>query len=264
MDTFAALALATDPPTEKILDRKPTPKSAALITTNMWKMVIGQAIYQLAVTLILYFAGHHIFKYSQRALYTVVFNTFVLMHIFNQFNNRRLDNKLNVFEGLHRNWFFIGISLIMIGGQIMIVFVGGDAFQIQRLTGAQWAVSILCALPCFVWAVLLRCVPDRWAAFVFSIAGRIWFAFYRPTIKALSIVVRPICRACKAVFAPTKRFSKRSVAARFHKDSDDEEAGVKMANVNASVPQTPIKQKPVTPPPDVMVSSPPPITLTTA
>ncbi|RMZ87248.1 hypothetical protein DV736_g5522, partial [Chaetothyriales sp. CBS 134916] len=63
MDTLAALALATDPPTKKILDRPPQPKSQPLITINMWKMIIGQSIYQLAVTFTLYFAGMRILNY---------------------------------------------------------------------------------------------------------------------------------------------------------------------------------------------------------
>jgi hypothetical protein len=51
--------------------------------------------------------------------------------IFNIFNNRRLDNKLNVLEGVFRNWFFIGGILLIIALQIAIVFVGGRAFQIK-------------------------------------------------------------------------------------------------------------------------------------
>jgi Ca2+-transporting ATPase len=89
MDTFAALALATDAPTPSILDRKPDPKSAPLITVNMWKMIIGQSIYQLVVTFILFFAGASILSYQsdhERAqLSTLVFNTFVWMQIFNQY-----------------------------------------------------------------------------------------------------------------------------------------------------------------------------------
>lgn len=50
MDTFAGIVLATDPPTDRILDRPPQKKSAPLITRNMWKMIIGQVIFQLAVT----------------------------------------------------------------------------------------------------------------------------------------------------------------------------------------------------------------------
>jgi len=88
MDTMAALALATDPPTESILDRKPDPKSAPLISVTMWKMIIGEAIYQLAITLLLYFGSVSILSYqSQREkdqVGTLVFNTFVWMQIFNQ------------------------------------------------------------------------------------------------------------------------------------------------------------------------------------
>jgi len=89
MDTFAALALATDPPTRNILNRKPEKKSAPLITLNMWKMIIGQAIFQLIVTFILNFGGPRIFSYESESemeqLRTLVFNTFVWMQIFNQY-----------------------------------------------------------------------------------------------------------------------------------------------------------------------------------
>lgn len=88
MDTMAALALATDPPTPSILDRKPDPKSAPLITITMWKMIIGEAIYQLAITFALYFGAESILSYTsereKEQLPTLVFNTFVWMQIFNQ------------------------------------------------------------------------------------------------------------------------------------------------------------------------------------
>lgn len=89
MDTFAALALATDPPNRNILKRKPDRKSAPLITLRMWKMIIGQAIFQLVVTLVLNFAGKAILDYDsaheEEQLKTLVFNTFVWMQIFNQY-----------------------------------------------------------------------------------------------------------------------------------------------------------------------------------
>lgn len=88
MDTMAALALATDPPTKSILDRKPDPKSAPLITLRMWKMIIGEAIYQLVITFLLYFGAATIFSYNtpeeEKMVGTLVFNTFVWMQIFNQ------------------------------------------------------------------------------------------------------------------------------------------------------------------------------------
>jgi Ca2+-transporting ATPase len=165
MDTFAALALATDPPTRTLLDRKPEPKSAPLITLRMWKMIIGQAIYQLTVTFILYFGGKSIFSYDSdreaKQLPALVFNTFVWMQIFNALNNRRLDNRFNVFEGITHNWFFILILLIMIGGQTMIIFVGGVAFKVTRLNGAQWGYSIVLGFLSLPVGVIVRLIPDE-------------------------------------------------------------------------------------------------------
>jgi Ca2+-transporting ATPase len=168
MDTMAALALATDPPTRKILDRKPDPKSAPLISVNMWKMIIGQAIYQLIVTLVLYFAGPSIFGYrgeeENAQLQTMVFNTFVWMQIFNSLNNRRLDNKFNILEGIQRNLFFVGIFLVMVGGQTLIIFVGGRAFQVTRQAGYQWGVAIVLGAISIPIGVLIRLIPDAFAA----------------------------------------------------------------------------------------------------
>ncbi|KFY51869.1 hypothetical protein V496_08751 [Pseudogymnoascus sp. VKM F-4515 (FW-2607)] len=185
MDTFAALALATDPPTPEILDRKPAGKKAPLITTNMWKMIIGQAIFQLTVTFILHFAGERILGYDttnpqkKLELSTMVFNTFVWMQIFNEFNNRRLDNKLNVFAGIQRNYFFIGINCIMVGAQIAIVFVGGQAFNITPIDGVQWAICIVLAAFSLPMAVLIRFFPDPWFATVAKVVGGPFAVAYR-------------------------------------------------------------------------------------
>ncbi|KAI9698971.1 MAG: hypothetical protein M1836_003160 [Candelina mexicana] len=165
MDTLAALALATDPPALSILNRKPEPRSAPLITLTMWKMIIGQSIFQLVVTFILYFAGIRIFGYStpreiaQHS--TLVFNTFVWMQIFNQYNSRRLDNNFNIFEGITRNWFFVGIQFIIVAGQVMIIFVGGKAFSVTPLNGAQWGYSVVLGALSIPVAIIIRLIPDE-------------------------------------------------------------------------------------------------------
>ena len=162
MDTFAALALATDPPTPSILNRKPESKSAPLITTTMWKMIIGQSIYQLVVTLVLNFAGTQITGYRGTYKQTLIFNTFVWMQIFNQYNNRRLDNKLNILEGVQRNYFFIGIQFIIVAGQVMIVFVGGAAFSVTRQRAPAWGIALMLGAFSIPIAIGLRCIPDAW------------------------------------------------------------------------------------------------------
>ncbi|KAJ6438476.1 plasma membrane calcium-transporting ATPase 2 [Purpureocillium lavendulum] len=199
MDTFAALALATDPPTEKILDRPPQGKKAPLITTNMWKMIIGQAIFQLVVTLTLYFAGMDILGYDTAStqqrleLDTIIFNTFVWMQIFNQFNNRRLDNRFNIFEGVHRNHFFIVINCLMVGLQIAIIFVGSRAFGINPggLDGVQWAISVVIALMCLPWAVAVRLFPDAWFARIAAVVGRPVVLLYRGLATFFAAVAKP-------------------------------------------------------------------------
>ncbi|KAH9446327.1 hypothetical protein Pst134EA_030248 [Puccinia striiformis f. sp. tritici] len=107
-------------------------------------MIIGQSIYQLIVILILNFAGKEILgldKPSDEATKiqfdnehkTLVFNAFVFCQIFNQLNARVLDRSFNIFQGILKNYYFIVIFLIMLGGQILIVEVGGAAFQVTPI-----------------------------------------------------------------------------------------------------------------------------------
>lgn len=114
MDTFAALALATDPATRKLLDRKPDRRTAPLFTVEMGKMIIGQALYQTFIVLLLHFAGPGFFdkEHDDAQLSSLVFNVFVFCQIFNSVNCRTIDGSFNVFAGIHRNWYFSIITLI--------------------------------------------------------------------------------------------------------------------------------------------------------
>jgi Ca2+-transporting ATPase len=77
-------------------------------------------------------------------------------------SNRRLDNQLNIFEGIQRNYFFIIMNLIMIGGQVLIIFKGGQAFQIQPLNGKEWGMSIGLGAISIPWGAVIRLTPDAW------------------------------------------------------------------------------------------------------
>ena len=118
MDTFAALALATDRATRALLDRKPDPKTAPLFTLDMVKMIIGQAIYQTIVVLVFHFAGPTIYGLADNdtkghnELNALVFNIFVFCQIFNSVNCRRIDHRYNIFEGMSKNWYFLVITFI--------------------------------------------------------------------------------------------------------------------------------------------------------
>jgi P-type Ca2+ transporter type 2C len=60
-----------------------------------------------------------------------------------------------------QNWFFIGVNVIMISGQIMIIFLGGVAFSITGLTGEQWGYSIFFGVLSIPIGAIIRLIPDE-------------------------------------------------------------------------------------------------------
>ena len=130
MDTFAALALATDPATRKLLDRKPDARNAPLFTVEMGKMIIGQAIYQTFIVLLLHFAGPSFFNvpHDNKELSAMVFNVFVFCQIFNSINCRTIDGTKNVFAGIQKNYYFIVITLL----GMWFAELSGDSADMSR------------------------------------------------------------------------------------------------------------------------------------
>ncbi|KAJ5184032.1 hypothetical protein N7492_001648 [Penicillium capsulatum] len=189
-DTLAALALATDPPTRRVLNRYPEPKSSSLINAQMWKMIIGQSIYQMVVTLVLYFAGAAIFSYhtehEMQQLQTAVFNTYVWMQIFNMYNNRQIERSFNLLEGVTRNWLFIAITSIMMGVQILVSFVGGRAFSVVRMTGDQWAYSLVLGFISIPVGFVLQAVPDCVVEKPMAMLERLWHRISKRNSSATS------------------------------------------------------------------------------
>ncbi|KAI8376542.1 PMCA-type calcium-translocating P-type ATPase [Radiomyces spectabilis] len=167
MDTLAALALATDPPTEELLYRAPEPRSAPLITFKMWKMIIGQAIFQVVVTLVLLYSDVLHYDSESVVLQTIVFNTFVFCQLFNEINCRRIDSKLNIFHNILANRFFIFIFILCVTLQCLIVNFGGAAFQVTPVGGPQWAIAIVVGLLSLPIGVVIRLIPDNIFSFLF-------------------------------------------------------------------------------------------------
>ncbi|POR33820.1 Calcium-transporting ATPase [Tolypocladium paradoxum] len=185
MDIFASLGLATDHPSPDFLKRKPEPRNTPIISITMWKMILGQAIYQLAVVFTVHYAGWKIGQPDTQveieALQTFVFNIYVWMQFFNQHNCRRVDNKLDIwYQGVLRNPWFIGVQCLTLVGQIVIIFKGGEAFDTVPLTGAQWGWSLLFGILTIPLGALIRQVPDRYVLRFFQFVGRSFRAVIRP------------------------------------------------------------------------------------
>lgn len=193
-DSLAALSLSTDAPTEEILDRPPTPRSASIISLTMWKMIIGQTIFQIIATFILHFAGPQFLPYPENEMRTIIFNVFVWLQIFNQYNNRRLDNKLNIFVGITKNYYFMAMNVIMVGCQVVIIYFGSTAFSIVPLNGNQWAISVVVALLCVPWGVCVRLFPDEWFGAIAKFVGTPFVIMYHPLARFTDRVTAKLSR----------------------------------------------------------------------
>ena len=81
----------------------------------------------------------------------MVFNTFVMMTLFNEINSRKIHGQRNVIEGLHRNPMFIGIWIGTMIGQVLLVQVGGFVFSCKPLSAEQWMWCLFFGVGCLLW-----------------------------------------------------------------------------------------------------------------
>ncbi|CAM4791578.1 unnamed protein product [Rotaria magnacalcarata] len=188
MDTLASLALATEPPTEELLNRKPYGRTKSIISPLMLRNIIGQSLYQLAVMFIILYAGQYFLGFESTVVkiqndphagreintqFTMVFNAFVLMTLFNEINARKLHGERNVFKGIFTNPFFYGIWLFCFCSQILIVTFGDKVFSCARLNIEQWAWSLLFGVGSLIWQQILLFIPMKPFSKCFSIFNRI-------------------------------------------------------------------------------------------
>nr|CDS22742.1 plasma membrane calcium transporting ATPase 2 [Echinococcus granulosus] len=172
MDTLASLALATELPTPELLERQPYGRTSPLVSRSMLKNILLHAAYQLAVIMGLLFAGEYILECdSARELvangiskptqhFTAIFNSFVLMTLFNELNARKIHGQRNVFSGVFRNWIFLIIWIATMVLQIIIVEFGGYAFSTHGLDLNQWMWCLFFGIGELVWGQLVISVPD--------------------------------------------------------------------------------------------------------
>jgi magnesium-transporting ATPase (P-type) len=193
MDSLASLALATEPPTEDLLERQPYGFNENIIKRGMWVNMLGQAAYQLMITLIILFKGHVLFfdteanggqvatydtsdvqfkifpdekqikigwfagcEASQH--YTMLFNAFVVMTLFNQVAARKLKAEMNLFEGVFNNMYFVVLVTIETVLQVLLVQFAGTVFKCYTggLTGYQWGMCILFGFLGWIWQLVLN------------------------------------------------------------------------------------------------------------
>ncbi|XP_034440639.1 plasma membrane calcium-transporting ATPase 2 isoform X2 [Hippoglossus hippoglossus] len=170
MDTFASLALATEPPTEALLKRKPYGRNKPLISSTMTKNILGHAIYQLIIIFTLLFVGEKIFDIDSgrnaplhsppSEHYTIIFNAFVMMQLFNEINARKIHGERNVFDGIFRNPIFCTIVFGTFAVQIVIVQFGGKPFSCKPLDLEKWMWCVFLGLGELIWGQVISTIPN--------------------------------------------------------------------------------------------------------
>ncbi|KAH0585532.1 hypothetical protein H2248_008764 [Termitomyces sp. 'cryptogamus'] len=194
LDTFAGLALVTDPASESLLDRQPD-KTAHLFTTDMYKQIFFQSIYQISTILTLHFFGLRMLclkftgdtqadRNTGLVVQTLVFNVFVFIQIFNSANCRRLDRKLNVFSGILRHRYFLAITLIEIILQIVIIFVARNTFKVTRLGWREWGISLGFGAMPIPLGTLIRLLPNESVEKALKKLGLLGWPQVLPTVSA--------------------------------------------------------------------------------
>ena len=173
MDTFAALALASLPPDERVMRDKPRHLNDNIVTRAMGKGILGTGIafvlllfgllqyfkhvdvtsiaqFDLGLFLSNFFNFSPVHEGLTRYELTLFFSIFVFLQFWNMFNAKAFGNVQSAFSRLNTCKGFLWVTLIILAGQILIVSVGGSLFSVTPLQLMDW-VYIFAATSIVLW-----------------------------------------------------------------------------------------------------------------
>lgn len=158
MDSLAAIALASEPADEKVLEDKPRDRNEFIINKSLAKAIFGfGGFVWLLCTCILWGISNietvhewgcdklaHILSNIDL---TVFFAAYMILNWWNMLNARVIGKNRSIFAGLGKNFKFSGILLLILAVTILIVQVGGEVFQTHPLSWQTWLTIILATSP---------------------------------------------------------------------------------------------------------------------
>ena len=138
MDTFAAIALASLPPTRDVLKEKPRRRSDFIISRNMAALIfgVGAAFVAVLMGLLLYFRndGDGLTTYEL----SMFFTAFVMLQLWNMFNVKAFMTGKSAFSHLFSSKGFIWMVVVILAGQILITTFGGEMFSVVPISPLDW------------------------------------------------------------------------------------------------------------------------------
>ncbi|WP_366944258.1 calcium-translocating P-type ATPase, PMCA-type [uncultured Alistipes sp.] len=139
MDTFAALALASLPPSRSVMREKPRRNGDFILSRPMIRSIVGTGSLFVAVLLGMLAAfGSDITVYELSAFFTV----FVMLQFWNMFNAKAFGTGRSAFAGLGGCYAFLGVLALILVGQFAIVTWGGEVFRTVPLSPRDWGLVI--------------------------------------------------------------------------------------------------------------------------
>ncbi len=139
MDTFAALALASLPPSRSVMKEKPRSSKDFIITSAMTRSILGVAALFVVVLLgMLFWFGSAITPYELSAFFTV----FVMLQFWNMFNAKGFASSMPLAFSWRGCYAFFGVLALILVGQLIIVSWGGEVFRTVPLSWQDWLLII--------------------------------------------------------------------------------------------------------------------------
>jgi len=141
MDTFAALALASEPSYKEVMKKKPRGINDFIISKGMMRDIFGVGMIFLAILLCLLVWMNKDGNVSVYEL-SVFFTIFVMMQFWNMFNARTLGGNKSAFYRLGENSQFLMIALLIFVLQVVIIQFGGGFFRTEPISLQHWAMIV--------------------------------------------------------------------------------------------------------------------------
>lgn len=142
MDTFAAMALASLPPSREVMKDKPRKSSDFIISKSMGRGILGCGIVFFAIMFVflIWCERHGAGSIIDVHELTMFFTTFVMLQFWNLFNAKCLGSTHSAFHNLRHDGGLLLVLLLIFIGQWLIVTFGGRMFRTQPLSAEEWLI----------------------------------------------------------------------------------------------------------------------------
>ena len=151
MDTFAAMALASLPPTREVMSERPRKQTDPIISPSMARGIIfcGLVFFAMLFALLIYFRNESGGQVDTHQL-TIFFTAFVMLQFWNLFNAKTLNSHHSTFRRLYADRGLLLVLLLILAGQWLIVTFGGRMFRTVPLSFTEW-LAIIGATSIVLW-----------------------------------------------------------------------------------------------------------------